>query len=88
MSATLGPILATGALTITNQTFFNNQPMDWKVPIATGLAAIGFSLAERAWPVGAELLAWTVFVSALFTRVTPGQPAPAENALRWWNGGK
>jgi hypothetical protein len=89
MSATLGPILATGAITITNQTLFNNRPMDWRIPIATGLASIGFNLAEKVAPTAAELLAWTVLVTSLFTRVNPNEPSAAENALRWWNqGGK
>jgi hypothetical protein len=89
MSATTGPILATGALTIANQTVFNDKPMDWRVPVATGLAALGFSLAERVWPKGAVVLAWTTFGTVLLTRIQPGVPSPVESALSWWNkGGK
>lgn len=84
MSKTTGPVLATGALTVANQTVFHNQPMDWRVPIATGLAAIGFSLAEKAWPQGAEILAWTALVTVLVTRINPKVPSPAESALAWW----
>jgi hypothetical protein len=50
MSRTIGPVLATGALTIANQTVFNGKPMDWRVPIATGLAAIGFSPHRTSGP--------------------------------------
>lgn len=90
VSKTTGPVLAIGGLTIVNQTVFNGQPMDWRVPIATGLAAVGFSLAERAWPQGAEILAWTALLTVLITRTNPKVPSPAESALSWWNqsGGK
>lgn len=86
MSATTGPILATGAITIINETIFNGKKMDWRVPLATGLAAVGFSLAEKVWQEGAEILAWTVLVTVLLTRVDAGTPSPTENALTWWDG--
>lgn len=85
MSATTGPILATGALTIVNTTVFHDEPMNWRVPIATGLAAVGFSLAERVWPKGAEVLAWTVLVTVLITRTSPDVPSPTESALSWYD---
>lgn len=91
MSRTTGPILAVGAVTIVNGTVFHAQPMDWRVPIATGLAAVGFSLAERVWPEGAVILAWTSIVTVLLTRTNPNVPSPTESALSWWNatqGGK
>lgn len=87
MSKVIGPILATGGLTVVNQSVFHDEPMDWRVPVATGLAAIGFSLAERGWPKGAQILAWTVFGTVLLTRVKPGVPSPVESALSWWNKG-
>lgn len=85
VSATTGPVLALGGITVVNQTVFHGQPMDWRVPIATGLAAVGFSLAERAWPQGAEILAWTALVTVLITRTNPGVPSPVESAVSWWN---
>jgi len=90
VSKTIGPILAMGGLTIANQTVFHNQPMDWRIPVATGLAAIGFSLAEKAWPQGAEILAWTALLTVLLTRTNPKVPSPAESAVAWFNntGGK
>lgn len=87
MSQTTGPILATGAITVANQTIFHDKPMDWRVPIATGLAAIGFGLAERVWPQGTKILAWTVFGTVLLTRMQPDVPSPVESALSWWNKG-
>lgn len=85
MSKTTGVVLATGAVTIVNQTVFHDQPMDWRVPVATGIAAVGFSLAEKVWPAGAEILAWSGFLTLLLTRVNPKVPSPAESAVAWFN---
>jgi len=85
MSQTTGIILATGAVTVANTTVFHDKPMDWRVPVATGLASIGFSLAERVWPKGAQILAWTVLTTVLITRTQANVPSPVESALSWWN---
>lgn len=80
-----GPILAAGAITMANRVVFGAQPVDWRVPIATGLAAGAFALAEHGWQEGAVAVAWL----ALFTTIilpTGGLPSPAENALVWWTG--
>ena len=87
MSKTAGPILATGALATVNRIVFSDKPMDWRIIPATGLAAVGFSLLEQAWPKGAIILAWTSFLTILLTRVD-GEAAPVENALTWWNKGQ
>jgi hypothetical protein len=87
MSRTIGPILATGAITIANQTVFHGKPMDWRVPIATGLAAIGFSLIERPAPELAVILAWTTFLTVLLSRTDPKVPSPVESAVEWWKKG-
>lgn len=87
MSASTGPILATGALSIVNRTIFNDEPMDWKIPIATGLATMGFSLAEKAWAKGVTILAWTTFLTVLLTRTEKGTPSPVESAVNWFNSG-
>lgn len=84
MSRTTGPILALGAITVVNDTVFQDKPMDWRIPIATGLAAIGFNFAERAAPDGAQVLAWTALLASLVTRLDPGVPSPVESALAWW----
>lgn len=83
-----GPILATGLVTIANQTVFNHKPMDWRIPIATGLAAVGFGLAEKAWPDAVTILAWTTLITVLLTRTNPTVPSPTESALAWWNSTK
>lgn len=88
MAASTGPILAVGALTVVNRTVFNGMPMDWRAPIATGLAAIAFAGAETfmgpAIPRGIALVA---LVAVVFSRIDPKVPSPAESALNWWNKG-
>lgn len=81
---TTGPILAIGAITLGNRVLFHDKPMEWKIPIATGIAAGMFSLAEKAWPKGAVALAWVALVTVLLSRVDPNVPAPAETVADWW----
>lgn len=85
MSKTLGPIIALGAVTMVNQSVFHDEPVDWRVPVATGLAAIGFSLAERVSPEAALILAWTALVTVLITRTDPNVPSPTESAVTWFD---
>lgn len=85
MSKSTGVVLAIGGVTIANQTVFHDQPMNWRIPVATGLAAVGFSAAERAWPEGAQILAWTALLTVLLTRTNPKIPSPVESAIDWWN---
>jgi hypothetical protein len=85
VSKTTGVVLATGGIALANKTVFHGEPMDWRIPVATGLAAVGFSLAERAWPQGAEILAWTALLTILLTRTSPNVPSVAESAVKWFN---
>lgn len=89
MAQSTGPIIAIGAITVANEVVFNNQPMNWRVPIATGIAAIAFAGAEAiigpTLPRGIALLA---LVTVVFARTNPNIKAPAESALDWWNGAK
>lgn len=85
MAASTGPVLAIGAITVANRTVFNDQPIDWKVPIGTALAAVLFAGAERAVGRGAVYMAYLALVTIVFARVDPKVPAPAETALRWFN---
>jgi len=86
MSATTGPVLAAGAITVTNLVVFNEEAMDWRIPVATTMLACGFYLLERAIGDTAELLAWGLVLTTLFTRVDPDVPSPVESAVRWWDG--
>lgn len=88
MAASTGPVLAIGAITVTNRTVFNGMSMDWRIPIATGLASLVFAGAETivgpAIPRGAALVA---LVAVCLTRIDPAVPSPAESAINWWNKG-
>lgn len=85
MAASTGPILAVGGITLANRVIFNDQPMDWKVPIATVMAALLFSGAERAVGRVAVNVAYLALITVVFARVDPKVPSPAESALRWFN---
>jgi hypothetical protein len=85
MAESTGPILAIGALTIANRTVFNDEPMDWKVPIGTGIAAVLFAGMERAVGRTAVWVAYLALVTVTLARVDSSVPSPAESALRWFN---
>lgn len=86
MSVTTGPVLAAGAITVANAVVFNDEAMDWRIPIATTMLAGGFYLAEKALGAQvAETFAWTLLVTTLITRVDPKIPSPVESAVRWWD---
>ncbi len=87
MSRSTGPILAIGVITVANAVVLNNQPWDWRVPIATGLAAGLFVLGEKVWEPGAVGVAWLALVTTLFVPLDSRAPAPVVSAERWWNAG-
>lgn len=80
-----GPILAVGGITLANQSIVNGQPIDWRVPIATGIAAGAFAFVEHFAPEAASGLAWLALVSVLFVRLKPNVPSPVESFVKWWN---
>lgn len=86
MARSTGPIIAIGAITIGNNTLLNGQPFDWRILVATGGAAALFALVEKASPELAVGLAYIALVTILLARVNPKVPAPAESALKWWEG--
>jgi hypothetical protein len=83
MSRTTGPVLAIGGITLANELLLEHKPMDWRVPIATGVAAGLFALLEKAWADGAVALAYVALVSVLLTRLPGQKRAPVENLTRW-----
>lgn len=85
MADSTGPVLAIGALTLTNRVVFNDQPMDWKLPIGTAIAAVLFAGAERAVGRPAVWAAYLALLTVTFARVDPAVPSPAESALKWFN---
>jgi hypothetical protein len=83
VSQSTGPILAVGGITLANKTLLNNQPMDWRIVIATGLTAGMFSLADKAWPELSKGLAYLALISVLFVRLDKNTPAPVESLAKW-----
>jgi hypothetical protein len=85
---TTGPILAIGAITMANETIVNGKPIDWRVPIATGLAAMAFSALENvsgSLAPAITKIAWLALLTTLIVRVKPDTPSPAESFMTWYN---
>jgi hypothetical protein len=85
MADSTGPVLAIGAITVANRSLFNDEPMDWKIPIGTAIAAVLFSGAERVVGRAAVWAAYLALVTVSLARVDPQVPSPAESALKWFN---
>jgi hypothetical protein len=81
-----GPILAIGALTVANAVLLNGRAFDWRVPIATGAAALVFAGAEKVWEPGAVGMAWVALLTTLVVPVG-SDPAPISSAQSWWSSG-
>lgn len=69
-----------------NRSVFNNEPWDWKIPIATGISVGLFAALEKPFPKLAVALAWLAVAGISLGRVDPKVPAPAESALSWFDG--
>jgi hypothetical protein len=84
MARSTAPILAVGAITITNKSLLakEQQPIDFHVVLATGVAAIGLGLLEKVSEGLAVGLAWVALVAVLFADLDKKAGAPAENLLR------
>lgn len=85
MARTTGVVLAIGAVTIANRVIFNDQEMDWRIAVGTGLTAITFAGLEKVNEQAALGLAYVALVAILLTRIDPKVPSPTESALKWWN---
>jgi hypothetical protein len=87
MAETTGPILAIGGITLANKSLFNNEPFDWRIPIATGLTAGAFALLEKLWAKGAVAFAWLALVTVLLVRLPGQKKAPVESLADWYEKG-
>lgn len=81
MSASTGPVLAIGAVTFTNRVVLHGAPVDWKLPLATGLAALAFGAAEH---INSPFVAGVAWVALVATLITPsgGYDAPLVSMAR------
>lgn len=84
MARSTGPILAVGAITLANQSLLakKQQPIDFRIPVATAIAAGGLALLERLSEGLAVGIAYVALVAVLFARLDKKAGAPAENLLR------
>ena len=82
-----GPIVAVGAITIANQSLLakEQQPVDFRIPVATAVAALGLALLERVSEELAVGIAWIALVAVLFAELDKKAKSPAENLLRIMN---
>lgn len=86
MAETTAPILAIGGITMINRSVFNDEPWDWRIPIATGISVGLFAALEKPFPKFAIALAWLAVMGSTLGRVDPAVPSPAESALTWFEG--
>lgn len=87
MARSTGPILAMGAITLANASLVHGKPVDWRIPVATGITAGIFALAESAIPDIVTGVAWLALFSVLFVRIQPDVPTPSETFLAYWESG-
>lgn len=87
MARTTGIILATGGVTLFNRTILTGKEMDWRVPIATGFAAMGFAILEKGNEKFAVGAAWIALLTVILARIDPSVPSPSENMLKYWRAG-
>jgi hypothetical protein len=78
MAKSTGPILAVGAITLANEVVLQGRGFNWRVPIATGIAALVLDGIEHVSEPLAVGIAWIALVAVLFTRIDPNTPAPIE----------
>lgn len=87
MARSTGPILAMGAITLGNASVIHGQPIDWRIPIATGITAGVLALAEHAAPNLVTGLAWLALMTSFLVPLIPGVPTPAESFVAFWQSG-
>jgi predicted metal-binding membrane protein len=88
MAGSTGPILAVGAITVGNRVIVQGQEMDWRIPVATGVAAMAAALLERVWARGVVSIAWLALIASLFVRVDDRTPSPIESFQKWYQQGR
>jgi hypothetical protein len=80
MAKSTAPILLTGGISFVNHWIGNNQGIDLKILLATGIAAGGLALIEQI-PDFAPLavgIAWIAFITMMIAPIG-GEPSPVQN---------
>lgn len=89
MSASTGPVVAAGLITVFNRTIVQGHAMDNNlipVVIGTTIAAGGLSIMENFLPGTAVAFSWLILAAVLLVRVDPTIPSPAESFATWYEG--
>lgn len=82
------PIFLAGGITLANQAVVHNQPVNWRIVMATPILALAMAGIEKPLPKLATGISYIALVTVLLTRVDPHTPSPAESFVSWWEGGK
>lgn len=88
MSTTTGPIIAAGAITWANHTFFEQgAEFDFeetlRTAVGTGLAAGFLYIIERGAPDIGKMLAWAALLTVILVPIRGSQNSVATNALKF-----
>lgn len=83
MARSTGPMLAVGGITMFNEMVVHGEPIDWRIPVATGIAAGMLALVEQLSEGAAVGIAYTALITILLARVKPDIPSPVESLLDW-----
>lgn len=66
-----------GGIVLANQVFVEHQPFSFRGALATGIAALGFAMLERADKDLAVGLAWVAFATAMIAPMGKSKSSPA-----------
>lgn len=67
MAASTGPVLMIGAVTFANRSILHDAPVDWKLPLSTGLLALLAAGLEHINSPAVVGVAWIALVATLIT---------------------
>jgi hypothetical protein len=76
-------MLAVGGITLFNESVVHGRPVDWRIPVATGIAAGMLAMVERISEGAAVGIAYVALVTILLARVKPNVPSPIESLVDW-----
>lgn len=83
MAESTTPILLTGGTTMLSD-YINGKGVDYRVAMATGIAALLFAGAEKADRQAVVGVAWIALVASLIIPHANGTPGPAQTFLAAW----
>jgi hypothetical protein len=84
MADSTAPILLTGGTTLLSD-YINGKGVDYRVAMATGIAAVVFGVAEKADRQAVVGVAWIALVASLIIPRANGTPGPLQTFLTAWN---